>query len=217
LAAPCCCGCCGCGAVRASRMLRWTARRTVVYWLRYVRYRPLPPALRRCGCDTPEVALLAGTYVALNLAWMLVWADSASTIRVRAGILALCNLLPVILGLQLCVAADLFGWTVPAYQRMHGWVGTVCTVEVLVHAGLSLAPHGSVAHVHSAAYLVRVIAPAHPGPERCGTDAARGRRWDPPHGPFHDARRGSTRARMDGARPFRGVSRTWDRSCSSRS
>ncbi|CRG92932.1 hypothetical protein PISL3812_10019 [Talaromyces islandicus] len=156
----------------ASRLLRWIAQRTKVCWLRHGRYRPLAPALRGCGFDTPEVALLAIAYVALNLAWMLVWADSADAIRGRAGVLALCNLLPLTLGLHLCVAADIIGWTVPVYQKIHRWVGVVCSVEVLVHAALSFAPHPSVAHAPHAAYLVSVLALAHPFHERGGTDAA---------------------------------------------
>lgn len=90
---------------------------------------------------TPLSILGIVAYVGLNVGFILARSRTdLESVRRRAGLTAVTNLVPLFLGSKVCAVSDALGVTLQRYYFMHHWFGRLALVEAWVHTGMQI-PH----------------------------------------------------------------------------
>jgi hypothetical protein len=121
------------------RVSSYLFRKWATWSFRYFVYPRLRYRWILIGGMSPVEILLLLLYIGSNGFCMAFRATSTSEVSSRAAILSTINMVPLMVGSRLSVAADLLGVANGSFTMLHRWIGLVSTVQGVTHTVLSVS------------------------------------------------------------------------------
>ena len=121
------------------RLSLWVQKRTLYYVFKYLIYPTLIERRRFLTPFTRRRVLLTLLYWVLTATCNFVGVNSLAQAGTRAGTLAVVNLAPLFFVDRLSFAADLLGFSLHTYTKMHHSIGAMAVLQALIHVAIFLS------------------------------------------------------------------------------
>jgi len=125
---------------------RWIQDRTLFYIFKYLVYPILIQRRRFLGPLNRYSAFCIGVYWISTAACNIVGVRTLPQAGNRAGSLAVLHLVPLLFSGRLSFAADLLGFSLQTYFRLHNSIGIMAFTQTFIHITIFLANNAFLIH-----------------------------------------------------------------------
>ncbi|KAG0137937.1 hypothetical protein HOY82DRAFT_477074 [Tuber indicum] len=101
-------------------------------------YPVIPGLLGGVSSTTRLHCLLILLFIAANTLYIIIGTTNVAEVGIRAGIMALINLIPLFISGGINILANFSGFTLDNYSRLHRWMGRMVVAQRLTHSVISI-------------------------------------------------------------------------------